>query len=108
MRPIATRDKLISLQRASATTDDYGEEVMTWAEIGKEKAAVLFGRGSERRQAAQTQSAQSVTFTVLSNSVTRSLTAKDRIVWNDVAWDLAGPGSPVRRGELEITATGAQ
>lgn len=107
MRPIATRNKLIELQRANGVTDDYGQEVLTWNTIGKEYAAVLFGRGDERRQAAQTQSSQSVTFQVLDNAVTRSLTARDRILWNSIEWDLAGPGFPIRRGELELIATGA-
>ncbi|WP_288413841.1 head-tail adaptor protein [uncultured Novosphingobium sp.] len=107
MRPIATRDKLIELQRASVTQDDHNEDVSSWEPIGKEYAAVLFGRGEERRQAAQMQASQSVTFQVLNNAVTRSLTARDRIFWNGIAWDIAAPGVPVRRGELEITATGA-
>lgn len=101
------RDKLVSIQRADVVTDAFGEEVQTWRELGAEWAAIRFGRGEERRQAAQTQATQSVTFIVLDNGLTRGLTAKDRIVWNNAIWDLAGPGQPLTRGEIEITGTAA-
>lgn len=107
MRPAGQRDKLVTIQRATYVTDVHNEDVPSWAPIGREWARVIWGAGAERREAAQTQAVQSATFQVLDNSLTRSLTAKDRIVWNGIHWDIAAPGVPISRGELEISAVGA-
>jgi head-tail adaptor len=61
MRSAGQRDKLVTLQRATTSRDDHNEESSTWGAIGQEYASVIFGRGDERRSAAQTQAAQSVT-----------------------------------------------
>jgi hypothetical protein len=52
---------------------------------------VFYGRGSERRQAAQEQASQVATFQVPSNTSTRSLIPKDRIVHASSNWDITGP-----------------
>lgn len=99
------RDQKVTLERATPTNDAHNEEVLAWASIGQEWAAVFYGRGSERRQAAMESGAQPATFVVLSNPVTRSLTLLDRIQHGAAAWDIEGiaPETP-RRGEIEITA----
>jgi head-tail adaptor len=100
------RSSLVTLQRFTAVQDDYGEEVQTWADYGTEWAAVFYGAGAERRQAAMEQGSQAATFEMLSNESTRALTLKDRISFNGVAWDIQGiaPETP-KRGEIAITAT---
>jgi head-tail adaptor len=105
MRPAGQRDKLVTLERASSAEDDHGEQVADWAPLGKEWARVLFGTGFERRSGAVQQGAQPATFQVLDNSRTRSLSVRDRIVWNNMAWVIVGL-APVIRGEIEITAVG--
>ena len=107
MRSAGQRDKLVTLQRATASRDDHNEETSTWKPIGQEYASVIFGRGDERRSAAQTQAAQAVTFQLLDNATTRTLSARDRILWNGTAWDLTAPGVPINRGELEFVGIGA-
>lgn len=107
MRPAGQRDKLVTVQRATFATDENNEDVPTWAPIGQEWARIIWGLGAERREAAQTQARQAATFQVLDNSLTRSLTASDRIMWNGMAWDIAAPGVPIARGELEISASAA-
>lgn len=107
MRSSGKRSELIVLQRATTAADSHNEQIETWGEIGQEWAYVQLGRGAERRQAAQTQAAQAVTFQVLDNPLTRSLTARDRVLWNGVAWDIAAPGVPLEPGELDITAVGS-
>ena len=101
------RDQLVTLERFTSTQNSYGEEVETWAAIGQEYAAVYYGKGSERRQAAMEQGSQPANFQFLSNAQTRGLTLKDRIEHNGV-WDIVGisPDTP-ERGLLEVTAVRA-
>lgn len=101
------RDQLITLERATTLQDEYGEEVPSWATLGQEWAAVFYGRGDERRQAAMEQGSQAATFQMLSNTLTRSLTLTDRIQFGGV-WDIEGisPDMP-RRGYVEVTAVRA-
>ena len=103
----STRDSLVSIQRFASGKDSYGGVVKTWAELRKEWARVTYGAAAERRNAAQQQSSQAATFDLPDNELTRSLKAVDRIVWNGIDWDLAGPGVPKSAGELQFTATGA-
>lgn len=100
------RSNLVTLQRYTATQDDYGEEVQTWADYGTEWAAVFYGAGAERRQAAMEQGSQAATFEMLGNASTRALTLKDRISLDGAAWDITNiaPDTPTR-GEIAVTAT---
>ena len=101
------RDQLISLERATVEQDPYGEEVSTWAEICTEFAAVYYGRGDERRQAAMEQGSQVCTFQMLSNPLTRSLTTTDRIQYKK-PWDIERISYDTpKRGYIEIEATSA-
>jgi head-tail adaptor len=100
------RDQLVTLQAYTTTQDEYGEEVQTWADSGAEWAAVFYGKGDERRQAAMEQGEQAATFQMLSNTQTRALTVTDRIVLGGVNWDIRGiaPETP-KRGLIEFAAT---
>lgn len=99
------RDQLVSLDRSTTTTDEYNEEVPAWAEFAQEWAAIYYGRGDERRQAAMEQGSQAATFNVLSNERTRSLVLTDRLTVGGVVWDIRSlaPDTP-KRGEIEIDA----
>lgn len=100
------RDQLVTIQSFTATQDDYGEEVPTWANAGQEWAAIYYGRGDERRQAAVEQGSQAATFNMLSNSLTRAITLKDRLTCEAGTFDIVSiaPDTP-KRGEIELTAT---
>lgn len=99
------RDSLIRLERFTATQDEYGEEVQTWAEIGTEWAAVFYGRGDERREAAREQGEKTATFLMLGNAMTRGLMVRDRIVHGGGAWDIVDISLDTpRRGYVEATA----
>lgn len=108
------RDQLVTLQSYTTTQDDYGEEVQVWGPLGggaepvKEWAAIFYGRGDERRQAAMEQGSQAATFQMLANLTTLDLTIRDRIVHDGVNWDIQGlsPNTP-KRGLIEATATRA-
>lgn len=95
------------LERFTTTQNDYGEEVETWAAIGQEWANISYGKGSERRQAAMEQASQPATFYVDDNTRTAGLTAKDRISFNGVNWDIEGNVPSGDRMEREITAVRA-
>lgn len=101
------RNQLVTLQRYTASQDQYGEEVQqVWANLGTEWVAVFYGRGDERRQAAMEQGSQAATFQMLSNETTRALTIRDRIVLGSDNWDVVSLVAP-RRGEIEVTAVRA-
>lgn len=106
MPRIGRRDQLVTLERATSSQDSYGEEQATWATIGQEWAAVYYGRGNERRQAAMEHGAQPATFAMLSNPITLGLQVTDRIQHAGAAWDIEGIALDTpSRGHLEITAT---
>src|SRR3546814_5319787 len=67
MKPFVL-DQKITLQRFTATQDEYGEEVQTWADLGAERAKKFQGRGDERRAAAREQGTKVATFMMHSNS----------------------------------------
>lgn len=98
-----SRDTLITLQHATTAQDDYGEQISGWADLGSEWAAVFYGRGDERRQAAMEQGSQAVTFQVLSNETTRAVTVKDRITHDGSIYDVVGI-APMGRATIEFTA----
>lgn len=99
------RDELITVERATETTDEYGESIKGWSTLGQEWARVFYGTGNERRIAAAEQGEQSATFQVLYNAVTASMSIKDRIASGGSYWDIRGisPDTP-KRGKIEFTA----
>ena len=108
MLPAGPRDKRIAFQAASGSADDYGESAPSWATIadGERWAAVFYGRGEERRQAAATGGAQAATFVVLADEVTRTVTLAHRILFAGVGWDIRSI-APRGRAEIEFTAVRA-
>ena len=103
--PAGKRDQLIGFERATVVADEYGSEVPTWAEIAQRWAAVNYGRGDERREAAREGGVQPATFIVLADEVTETLTVTDRIAFGGT-WNITGR-VPRGRAEIEITAVKA-
>ncbi|WP_375290407.1 head-tail adaptor protein [Qipengyuania sp.] len=97
------RDTLIAFERAAVTQDGYGGEIPTWSQFAREWAAINWGRGDERRQAAMESGRQPATFTVLDNATTRDVTLRDRIVCDGI-WDIESNVPGRQRGERDITA----
>lgn len=103
------RDHLVTFERLSITEDEYGAPLPGgWAMFAQEWAAIFWGAGSERRQAAMEQGSQAATFQVPSNETTRGLTIKDRITCEAGTFDITGiaPDMP-KRGLIEITGVRA-
>lgn len=100
------RDRLIVIERAAITQNDYGEEIETWATAFDEFARVFYSRGNERREAAAERSETPITFSVLTNSNSLTITARDRIRYDGLIWNIENV-APVTRGDIEITAIAA-
>jgi head-tail adaptor len=97
-------DRLITVQRATATTDDYGGETQTWADVEEAYARVRFGLASEQRQAAQEAGTQAATFEVVPTVALLAVTLKDRIFFDGSFWDIQEV-APLDRQTLRFTAT---
>lgn len=105
MMAAVKRDRRIAFQRPVETRGALGGIAATsWSTLGFRLANVRFGTSAERREAAGAEAAvQAATFRVLADGLTRTLTARDRVVFDNAAWDIAAP-VPVGRDEIEITA----
>jgi head-tail adaptor len=97
-------DRLITVQRATGTTDDYGGETQTWADVEEAYARVRFGLASEQRQAAQEAGTQAATFEVVPTTALLAVTLKDRIAFEGSFWDIQEV-APLDRQTLRFTAT---
>ncbi|HEY8604721.1 head-tail adaptor protein [Tsuneonella suprasediminis] len=97
----------VVFERATVVPDDYGQEIEIWAPIGRAWAAINWGRGDERRQAAIESGSLSATFTVYDNAMTRGLGLKDRLMLEGAAWDITSSVPGKERGDRDITAVRA-
>lgn len=103
------RNRLVTIERFDITgTDVYGQPQRSWVEYCRAWAAVNFGTGQERREAAQTQASASATFSVLANSATNAVTVQDRISFDGSYWDITSnvPSREFNAGR-DITAARA-
>lgn len=98
------RDTRISVERKTVVRDSHNEETATWAVHAPAYAAVRWGTGAERIEAAQVAGNQSATFIVNSTAKMREVTIEDRIVLRGDAWNIEAVATPVR-GEIHFTAS---
>ena len=97
------RDQLVAIERNEPIENARGDMVDNWVPVTRAWARVIFGRGSERRQAAREQVVQAATFIVLSEVRTRAVSADDhRIIHNHAVWDVVAPGVANSKGEIEF------
>ena len=104
MEPAGKRDRRIRFQRAALVTGDDGVKVESWTDLVQAWALVMWGKGAERREAGAQGAAITATFRVVSTSMLRTLTERDRIV--DQAgrvWNITSVAE-MGRAELDITA----
>lgn len=97
-------DRLITVQRATVTTDVYGGETPTWGDTEKAWAKVRFGLASEQRNAAQEGGLQAATFEVVPTYDLLEVNLKDRILFDGSDWDITEV-APLERSRLRFTAT---
>jgi SPP1 family predicted phage head-tail adaptor len=93
---------VVTFQRATTTTDDYGQPIETWADYCTATARVLFGSAQEKREAAQESASQTATFECLRTSKVDSVTVKDRIVFDGDDWDIVSR-DPLYRTKIRFT-----
>lgn len=98
----------IVFERKGEAQDHSGEAVEAWSSLYGAMAQVFYGRGDERRQAAQESGSQTATFGVLATTGTRAVGIADRIAYAGAAWDITGIALDTpKRGEIEFTAVRA-
>lgn len=87
-------DRLIDIQRATASASDSGEQVITWSNIVTRRAASITPiQGSERFIAPQVEAMDQLEFRVRLFSDVANLTARDRIIYPAMA-PSSPPGTP--------------
>lgn len=100
------RELLITIERATPTTDDYGGETLAWATYATAWAQLRRGTGQERREAAQEAGSQSGTFVTDWTAVLEATQIKDRITYPGHEWDITDVAADGHR-EIQFTATRA-
>jgi head-tail adaptor len=89
----------VTLQRVTRTANAMNEQEEAWADLGSKRWANVEGQsGREVRRANQTTPTATHQVTLRSDSITKGLTADDRIVW-------AGPGGDVTMGIVFVDLT---
>lgn len=97
------RESLVTFQRGTPSTDNYGGETLTWATLITAYANVKYGNGQERREAAQEGAAQAATFECDWNPTLAGVLLTDRISWDGDLWDITSR-SPLGHNEIHFAA----
>ncbi len=98
------RDRLVTIERKSATLDDYGGEIEGWAPLIKIWSSAAPVRDSERWQAGELAAHITMRFVLPWNALTSTIDPRDRIVFDGVIFDIAGVKEIGRREGVEISA----
>lgn len=98
-------DRRISIERYSTTYNDDNEPTEGWAEVGKRWASKKDVSDGEKVRAAEVGATVTTRFQLRWDSLTKTLTASDRIVCDGMTYDIAGTKELGRREGVEITAS---
>jgi SPP1 family predicted phage head-tail adaptor len=98
------RNRLITIQRATTSQDDYGEPINTWATLLQVWAEAVPVSDGERIAAAEVSATISMRFRVLYSSTIADVNPKDRISYDSKTWDIWGVKEIGLREGFEITA----
>ena len=96
-------DRRLTLQRKTATENDYGEPVETWTTLATVWAEKIPVRGSERYAAMQTVAEVEERFKIRYRT---GLTPLDRVICDGITYDVQGVIEIGRREGWEILARG--
>lgn len=99
------RDRLVRVQRATATQNSFGEEILVWADIARGFGWVRYGSGAERRAAAQERAEQTITIGLLASPTVAGVKPTDRAIVDGATWNIAGIA--FSDGEVVLTAARA-
>jgi len=100
---IGKSDRRITIQRATETTNGYGEKVATWATLiivwaELQKTTNLRESISDRQDTAT----QQLAFKVRSSTDSRGVTTKDRVVYDSKTYDITGIEEIGRNDQLVL------
>lgn len=101
-----SRQYAVSFIRAGTTTDEYNQPVENWATpttLTTVTAAIAFGSGQEKREAAQQAASQTASFQCLRTPALDAVTAKDRISFDGSQWGIT-ERAPLDRSTIRFTA----
>ncbi|NGP19301.1 phage head closure protein [Devosia aurantiaca] len=98
-------DRRITLQRYGTTYNEFNEPESGWTDLGKRWASKEDVSDGEKVRAAQVGASVSARFRVRYDALTKTLTAADRLICEDVEYQISGTKEgDGRRREIEITA----
>lgn len=82
------RDRRVTFERATETTNALNEPVRTWAAVATEWAAREDVSDSELIAAGELGASLGARFVVLRSSVTETVTPKDRLLHDGAVWNI--------------------
>ena len=101
---IGKSDRRITVQRATETTNDYGEKAATWSTLITVWAELMKTSGMKEVIAdRQDTASQAIAFKVRSSTDTRAVTTKDRVVYDGKYFDISGIEEVGRNDQLVLT-----
>lgn len=105
MTPRHRRFNQVEFRRKGSATENAAGEPIPGAStlIAPAWAAVYYGKGQERREAAIEGASQPATFNVETNSALRGVTVADFVRFDGSDWDITNI-SPMSRSEIDFTA----
>lgn len=106
--PAGKRSRRVGFERATAARGALGgKSAVTWSAAGSRLAGIRYGSGAERQAATAEGATQAATVRVLADDLTRTITARERITFDGLAWDITAiaPIGQGNRGEIEFTVT---
>lgn len=101
---IGRADRRITIDRATYTTNDYGERVASWSNVTTVWAELMKSAsiGESITNNAQDIARQTLYFKVRSSSTTRGIKADDRVTYATRTYDIKGIEEIGRNSELVI------
>ena len=81
----------ITLERASESKDEWGEITKTWTEFGKRWSRAVPLSGKESFSEAHEIATIDLRVELRHDSLTETITAKDRVVWDGNTYDIETP-----------------
>lgn len=97
-------DRRITLLRYGETLDEWNQPTDGWTNLGKRWASKQDVSDGEKLRAAQIGATVTTRFQVRWDSLTKTLTAADRIEYDGVTYAISGTKELGRREGIEITA----
>lgn len=99
-----SRPHLVSIQAAVIVRGGLGGETKTWHEIGTAWAAVRYGPGQERREAAQQNASVAATFEFDWSPATAAIVPTNRLFCFNTVWDVASAVVIGANNAVHVTA----